>query len=241
MTNYKVDILAFGAHPDDVELSCSGTLAKHIALGYSAAIVDLTKGELGTRGSAELRKQEADAASKILKIKYRENLGFRDGFFVKDESHVLEVIRMIRKYQPTLVFANAETDRHTDHAKGANLVHEACFLAGLRKIETLENGIKQETWRPKQVYHYIQDRITKPHILVDITTTFDLKMESIMAYGSQFYNPNSNEPNTPISSKEFIETIRGRCLEFGKEIGVTYAEGFTVRRTLGVCDLIQLI
>jgi bacillithiol biosynthesis deacetylase BshB1 len=241
MTNYKVDMLAFGAHPDDVELSCGGTLAKHIALGYSAAIVDLTRGELGTRGSAALRKEEADAASKILNIKFRENLGFRDGFFVSDETHVLEVIRMIRKYQPTLVFANAESDRHADHAKGANLVHDACFLAGLRKIETLENGTKQEAWRPKQVYHYIQDRITKPNILVDISSTFDLKMESILAYGSQFYDPNSNEPNTPISSKEFIESIRGRCLEFGKEIGVTYAEGFTVRRTLGASNLIELI
>jgi bacillithiol biosynthesis deacetylase BshB1 len=240
MTNYKVDILAFGAHPDDVELSCSGTLAKHIALGYSAAIVDLTRGELGTRGSAELRKEEADAASKILRIKYRENLCFRDGFFVRDENHVLEVIRMVRKYQPTLVFANAESDRHTDHAKGANLVHDACFLAGLRKIETFENGIKQDAWRPKQVYHYIQDRITKPNIIVDISNTFDIKMESIMAYGSQFYDPNSKEPNTPISSKEFIESIRGRCLEFGKEIGVTYGEGFTVRRTLGGNNLMEL-
>lgn len=239
--SYKVDILAFGAHPDDVELSCSGTLAAHIQLGHKVAIVDLTRGELGTRGTPELRDQESNAASQILGIHFRENLKFRDGFFTIDEKHQLELIRVIRKYRPTIVFANALNDRHTDHAKGAQLVHEACFLSGLTKIETMDNGQSQEAWRPKQTYHYIQDRIAKPDILFDISHTFDLKMKSIMAYGSQFYNPDSKEPLTPISSKEFIESIRGRCLEFGKEIGVSYAEGFLVRRNIGVKNLLDLL
>lgn len=238
----KLDILAFGAHPDDVELSCSGTLVKHIQLGYSVGIIDLTRGELGTRGSVEQRDAEAAKASKIMGISARENLNFRDGFFVRDEAHVLAVIKVIRKYKPHLVFANAQTDRHTDHGRAAELLHDACFLAGLRKIETLgEDGLPQEPWRPKQVYHYIQDRFTKPDIVFDISNTFEVKMESIMAYSSQFYNPESKEPNTPISSKEFIEAIRGRCLELGKDIGVTYAEGFTVRRVIGSKNLMEQI
>lgn len=235
----KLDILAFAAHPDDVELSCSGTLVTHLKKGYKAGIIDLTRGELGTRGSAALRSEEAAKATEIMGLTIRENLGFRDGFFTRDEAHLLEVIRMIRKYKPTLVLANAESDRHIDHGRAAELVHDACFLSGLRKIETKDDGMAQEAWRPKQVYHYIQDRITKPHIIMDISDSFEEKMASIAAYGSQFYDPNSKEPLTPISTKEFIEAIKGRCLEFGKEIGVSYAEGFTVRRNIGSKNLLE--
>jgi bacillithiol biosynthesis deacetylase BshB1 len=235
----KLAILAFAAHPDDVELSCSGTLITHLKKGYKAGIIDLTRGELGTRGSAELRSKEAAKASEVMGLTIRENLGFRDGFFTRDESHLKEVIRMIRKYKPDIVMANAESDRHIDHGRAADLVHDACFLSGLRKIETTDNGTAQEAWRPKQVYHYIQDRITKPNIIVDITDSFEEKMASIAAYGSQFYDPNSNEPITPISTKEFIEAIKGRCMEFGKEIGVTYGEGFTVRRNIGSRNLLE--
>ncbi len=237
----KLSILAFAAHPDDAELSCSGTLVSHLKKGYKVGIIDLTRGELGTRGSAELRSQEAAKASEIMGLTVRENLGFRDGFFTHDETHLREVIRMIRKYKPEIVLANAETDRHIDHGRAANLVHDACFLSGLRKIETIDNGAFQEAWRPKQVYHYIQDRITKPNIIVDISDSFDEKMASIAAYGSQFYDANSKEPTTPISTKQFIESIKGRCMEFGKEIGVTYAEGFTVRRNIGSNNLMELI
>lgn len=237
----KLSILAFAAHPDDVELSCSGTLITHIKKGYKTGVIDLTRGELGTRGSAELRTQEAAKATEIMGLTIRENLGFRDGFFTRDEAHLREVIRIIRKYQPEIVFANAESDRHIDHGRAADLVHDACFLAGLRKIETTDNGAVQQAWRPKQVYHYIQDRIKKPNIIFDITASFDEKMASVAAYGSQFYDPNSNEPLTPISTKEFIEAIKGRCMEFGKEIGVPYGEGFTVRRTIGFNNLMDLI
>lgn len=237
----KLSILAFAAHPDDVELSCSGTLITHIKKGYKTGVIDLTRGELGTRGSAELRTQEAAKATEIMGLTIRENLGFRDGFFTRDEAHLREVIRIIRKYQPEIVFANAESDRHIDHGRAADLVHDACFLAGLRKIETTDNGAVQQAWRPKQVYHYIQDRIKKPNIIFDITASFDEKMASVAAYRSQFYDPNSNEPLTPISTKEFIEAIKGRCMEFGKEIGVPYGEGFTVRRTIGCNNLMDLI
>ena len=236
---HKLDILAFAAHPDDAELSCSGTLVTHLKKGYKVGIIDLTRGELGTRGSVALRFEEAAKASAIMGITVRENLGFRDGFFVRDEHHVLEVIKMIRKYKPEIVLANAENDRHIDHGRAADLVHDACFLSGLRKIETEHDGLAQEAWRPKQVYHYIQDRLTKPNIIVDISDSFEEKMNAIAAYSSQFYDPNSKEPITPISSKEFIEAIKGRCAEFGKEIGVSYAEGFTVRRNIGSNNLMQ--
>jgi N-acetylglucosamine malate deacetylase 1 len=225
----KVDILVFAAHPDDAELSCSGTILAHLELGKKVAIVDLTEGELGTRGSVTLRREEAEASSKILGINYRENLGFRDGFFTKDEKHLLQVIQKIRKYQPQIVLANAISDRHIDHGRAADLVHDACFLSGLSKIETSDLGQAQTAWRPKKVYHYIQDQLSQPDIIFDISAHFDTKMASIMAFKSQFYNPESNEPITPIATPEFIDFIKGRAIEFGRRIGVKYGEGFQVR------------
>lgn len=236
---YKLDILAFAAHPDDIELSCSGTLVTHLKKGYKVGIIDLTRGELGTRGSVELRFEEAAKASAIMGITVRENLGFRDGFFTRDEQHLLKVIQVIRKYQPDIVLANAESDRHIDHGRAAELVHDACFLSGLRKIETTYEGQLQQAWRPRQVYHYIQDRLTKPNIIVDISDSFEEKIQSIEAYSSQFYDPNSTEPVTPIATKEFLEAVKGRCAEFGKEIGVQYGEGFTVRRNIGSKNLLE--
>lgn len=236
----KLDILAFAAHPDDVELAASGTLLAHIAQGKTAGIVDLTRGELGTRGSAEIRDKEAEASSKILGIHARENLRMRDGFFVKDEEHLLKVITAIRKYQPEIVLCNAEFDRHVDHGRGGDLLHEACFLSGLKKIETTIDGKPQEAWRPKATYHYIQDYYTDPDIVVDITPYFDKKMESIMAFSSQFYDPNSKEPQTAISSKEFVEFIKARAMQFGRLINKEYGEGFTVKRPIGTSDLTAL-
>ncbi len=237
----KLDILAFGAHPDDVELGCSGTIAKEVALGKKVGIVDLTRGELGTRGTAELRDQEAMAAAQILGVSVRENLQMRDGFFVNDEPHQLAVIQMIRKYQPEIVICNAIDDRHIDHAKGSKLVSEACFLSGLIKVETEYQGQKQSAWRPKQVYHYIQWKNIEPDFVVDITGYNEKRIESILAYGSQFYNPNSNEPETPIATKNFLESLNSRTREFGRIIGTDYAEGYTVERYLAVNSLADLL
>ncbi len=237
----KTDILVFAAHPDDAELACSGTIMAHIALGHKVVIVDLTRGELGTRGTAETRDEEAKTASAILGIHHRENLGFRDGFFVKDEAHIMKVIEVIRKYQPEIVLANAENDRHIDHGKGADLVHDACFLAGLKKIKTTLNGEEQLAWLPKKVYHYIQDMLSEPDLIFDITPFFEKKMESIMAYKTQFYNPDSTEPVTPIATPEFIKHLEGRCLEYGRRIGVKYGEGFTVKTVIGSKNLLELI
>jgi bacillithiol biosynthesis deacetylase BshB1 len=237
----KLDILCFAAHPDDVELSCSGTLLSHIAQGYTAGIIDLTQGELGTRGSAELRKIEADKASEILGLSVRENLKLADGFFQKNKESLLLVIEKIRQYQPSIILCNAESDRHTDHGRAADLVHEAAFLSGLAKIETLHNNTAQLPWRAKQVYHYIQDRMTKPDIIFDITPYYDKKLDSIKAYSSQFYDPNSKEPQTPISSADFMHFIDGRAREYGRLINVTYGEGFTVKRPIGTNSLIQLL
>ncbi len=237
----KLDILAFGAHPDDVELSCSGTLAKHILLGQKVGIVDLTQGELGTRGNAALRKEEAAKASEILGIQIRENLKMADGFFSNTKENQLTIIKTLRRYKPEIVLCNAIYDRHPDHAKGSNLVSDACFYSGLIKIESELNGEKQTAWRPKFVYHYIQDRYLKPDFIVDISAQIELKMKSIAAYSSQFYDPNSQEPQTPISSKQFIEGIRNRSAEMGRMIGVEFGEGFTCERTAGVQNLNQLI
>jgi bacillithiol biosynthesis deacetylase BshB1 len=237
----KLDILAFAAHPDDVELAASGTLLAHVAQGKKVGIVDLTRGELGTRGSAEIRMKEVEASNTILGITVRENLSFRDGFFIKDEAHLSKVIEMIRKYQPEVVLANAVSDRHIDHGRAADLLHDACFLSGLRKIETLHNGNQQTAWRPKAVYHYIQDNYTHPDIVIDITPFFETKMESIKAFSSQFYDPNSTEPQTPISGKDFIDFIEARALQFGREIGVKYGEGYTVKRAVGVKDITTLL
>ncbi len=237
----KLDILAFGAHPDDVELGCSGTLAKEISLGKKVGIIDLTRGELGTRGSVEIRNKESEAASNILGISVRENLDMRDGFFINDENHQLKVIEMIRKYQPEIVICNAIDDRHIDHAKGSKLVSDACFLSGLVKIKTMSNNTPQEAWRPKLVYHYIQWKNIEPDFVVDISNFIDKKEAAILAYSSQFYNPNSNEPETPIATKNFLDSIHNRSHELGRLVGTEYAEGFTVERYLAVNSLGDLI
>lgn len=237
----KLDVLAFGAHPDDVELGCAGTILKEISLGKTVGIVDLTRGELGTRGSAEIRDQEANAAAKILGVLVRENLEMRDGFFVNDEKHQLEVIKMIRKYRPEIVLCNAIDDRHIDHAKGSKLVSDACFLSGLRKVETSVDGESQEAWRPKLVYHYIQWKNIEPDFVVDITGFTDKKIESIVAYRSQFYDANSKEPESPITSKNFFESLNYRSQDLGRLVGVDHAEGFTVERYLAVNSLADLM
>ncbi|HKO76680.1 MAG TPA: bacillithiol biosynthesis deacetylase BshB1 [Flavobacterium sp.] len=233
----KLDILAFGAHPDDVELGCSGTILKEVSLGKKVGIVDLTRGELGTRGSAEIRDQEASDAAKILGVSVRVNLNMRDGFFVNDEKHQLEIIKMIRKYQPEIVLCNAIEDRHIDHGKGSKLVSDACFLSGLMKIETVLGEEIQKPWRPKLVYHYIQWKNIEPDFVVDITGFTDKKIESILAYRSQFYDPNSKEPESPISSKNFLESLNYRSRDLGRLTGVEHAEGFTVERYLAVNSL----
>jgi N-acetylglucosamine malate deacetylase 1 len=237
----KLHILAFGAHPDDVEIGAAGTIAKEVALGKKVGIIDLTEGELGTRGSVEIRYQEAAAAAKILGVSVRENLQLRDGFFVNDEKHQLEVIKMIRKYKPEIVLCNAVTDRHIDHGKGSQLVSDACFLSGLKMIETSIDGKKQECWRPKLVYHYLQWMDAKPDFVVDISEFIDQRMAAIKAYGTQFYNPKSNEPGTLIATKNFMESLSYRCQDFGRIIGVDYAEGFTVERYVAVNNLSDLI
>lgn len=236
----KLDILAFGAHPDDVELGCSGTIAKEVSLGKKVGIIDLTRGELGTRGSVEIRNSESAKASEILGVSVRENLDMRDGFFINDEAHQLKIIQMLRKYRPEIVLCNAIADRHIDHGKGSKLVSDACFLSGLVKIATELNGEKQQAWRPKVVYHYIQWQNIEPDFVVDISGFLDKKMESVLAYGSQFYDPNSNEPVTPIASKNFLDSVKYRAEDFGRLVGVEYAEGFTTERYLAVNSLADL-
>ena len=236
----KLDILAFGAYPDDVELGCSGTIAKEISLGKKVGIVDLTRGELGTRGSVEIRNSESAKASAILGVIARENLDMRDGFFLNDEAHQLKIIEMIRKYKPEVVLCNAIQDRHIDHGKGSKLVSDACFLSGLIQIKTELNGVQQEAWRPKIVYHYIQWQNIEPDFVVDISDFMDKKMASVLAYGSQFYNPNSNEPVSPITSKNFLDSVKYRAQDLGRLVNVTYAEGFTTERYLAVNSLSDL-
>ncbi|MEO5645823.1 MAG: bacillithiol biosynthesis deacetylase BshB1 [Bacteroidia bacterium] len=236
-----IDILAIGIHPDDVELSCAGTLLKHIAAGYSAGIIDLTKGELGTRGSAELRLKEADAAAKILGVQFRENLGMEDGFFKNDKINLFLLVEKIRQYRPKIVLCNAVSDRHPDHGRAAKMVSEACFYSGLAKIETAFKKEIQLPHRPQAVYHYIQDRNLKPDLVVDITPFIDKKIEAIMAFSSQFFDPESTEPATPISSPEFMETVKAKMRVYARDIQVEFAEGFTVERTIGVDDLVKLL
>lgn len=237
----KLDILAFGAHPDDVELGCGGTIAKEISLGKKVGIIDLTRGELGTRGSKEIRDTEAANAAKILGVHVRENLNMRDGFFVNDEKHQLEIIKILRKYQPEIVLCNAVDDRHIDHPKGSSLVSDACFLSGLRKIETELDGKSQTAWRPKLVYHYIQWKNIKPDFVVDISEFNEKRVEAILAYSSQFYDPNSSEPETLIATKNFLESLSYRQQDFGRLIGTDFAEGFTAERPLAVNSLGNLI
>jgi len=236
----KLDILVFAAHPDDAELACSGTILSHIAKGYKIGIVDLTVGELGTRGSGPLRLIEAQEAAKILGLSVRKNMNFRDGFFQVDESHLLELVKEIRTYRPEIIFANAIEDRHPDHGRGGEIIERACFLSGLVKVETEDNGVPQEAWRPKFVYHYIQDRYIKPDFVVDITPFFDKKIEAIRAFKSQFFDPSNASPNTYISSPEFLDFIRARAEEMGHSIGVKYGEGFTSYRKIGVDDVFSL-
>jgi N-acetylglucosamine malate deacetylase 1 len=236
----KLDILAFAAHPDDVELSCSGTIVKHIKLGMKVGVIDLTKGELGTRGSSVIREKEADNASVIMGLSVRENLGMADGFFEISQENKMQVVRMIRKYQPRIVLANAIHDRHPDHGRASKLVSDACFLAGLIKIETSIDGQKQQAWRPEAVYNYIQDRRLKPDFIVDISEYIDVRIAAIMAYSSQFYNPQSTEPDTAISSKQFMEILTSRAMDFGRLAGFEYGEGFTTERPIGVNTLVDL-
>ncbi|MBI2275164.1 MAG: bacillithiol biosynthesis deacetylase BshB1 [Bacteroidetes bacterium] len=230
----KLDILAFGVHPDDVELGCSGTLLAALAEGKKVGIVDLTRGELGTRGTIETRKKEATKAAAILGVQIRENLGMADGFFQNDETNQRKVITAIRKYRPEIILANAFEDRHPDHGRSAKLVADAAFLSGLRKIETMEEGQLQDIWKPSYVFHYIQDRFIQPSFVVDISAYMDQKMESVLAYSTQFFNPGLNEPQTYISSSQFLETVKARALMMGKRIGVAYAEGFYTEKTVGV-------
>ncbi len=237
----KLDILAFGAHPDDVELGCGGTLAKEISLGKKVGIIDLTRGELGTRGTAEIRDIEAMAAAKILDVSVRENLNMRDGFFVNDEEHQLAIIRMIRKYQPEIVLCNAIDDRHIDHGKASKLVSDSCFLSGLIKIETQYDGASQQAHRPKVVYHYIQWKNIEPDFVVDVTGFIDKKIEAIMAYGSQFYKPGTDEPQTPIATKNFLDSLHYRAQDLGRLIGTEYGEGFTAERYVAVNSLGNLM
>ena len=236
----KLDILAFGAHPDDVELGCGGTIAKEISLGKKIGIVDLTRGELGTRGSKEIRDQEAANAAKILGVSVRENLNMRDGFFINNENHQLEIIKILRKYRPEIVLCNAIDDRHIDHGKGSKLVSDACFLSGLTKIETEINGQKQQSWRPNLVYHYIQWKNLKPDFVIDTSGFNQIRVEAVLAYKSQFYDPNSVEPETVIASKNFLESLSYRNQDLGRLIGTDFAEGFTVERYLAVNSLSDL-
>ena len=237
----KLDILAFAAHPDDVELACSGSVLHHINLGYKVGIIDLTKGELGSRGTAETRRAEAEASSKILGVSARENLDLGDGSFENNFETRLALIKMIRKYQPEMVWANAIDDRHPDHGRAAKLTSDACFFSGLSKIEVEDNGTRLKEWRPKQLLHYIQDRNITPDIVVDVTVYWEQRMKSVYAFKTQFYDPSSTEPETPISSKDFIDFLHARAQEFGRPIGAKYGEGFVKSRLIGVNDLMSLI
>lgn len=237
----KLDVLAFGVHPDDVELSCSGVLLTEKANGKKTGIIDLTAGELGTRGTAETRKEEAAAAAIILKVDIRENLQLADGFFKNDEEHQRKVIQVIRKYKPEIVLCNAPEDRHPDHGRSADLIVDACFLSGLIKVETTEEGKIQEAWRPKYVLHYIQDRYLKPDFVVDISAVFEQKVEAIKAFKTQFYTGDVDGPQTYISTPDFLESVIYRYKMFGKMIGVKYAEGFISAKTIGIRNFDALI
>ena len=237
----KLDILAVGAHPDDVELSCSGTIAKEVSRGKKVGILDLTRGELGTRGTAEIRDKEANDAAKILGVEVRENLEFSDAFFENNTAHQLEIIKMIRKYRPEVILCNAVEDRHIDHGKAAKLVSDACFLSGLRKIETILDGKDQEAWRPKHVFHYIQWKNLEPDFAVDISGFLDKKLDSVLAYRSQFFDEDSKEPETPISSSNFLDSITYRAQDMGRLINTEHAEGYNVDRHVAVDSIFDLI
>lgn len=238
----KLNILAIAAHPDDIELSCSGTLAVHKNLGQLVGIADLTKGELGSRGTIETRQQEAANASKILNVDVRVNLGMSDGFFKNDEEHQRQLIQVLRTYQPDIVLANAPNDRHPDHGRAALLVKDACFLSGLVKIETMQDGQVQKPWRPKKVFNYIQDLYIEPDFIIDITEVFEQKMNSIKAYETQFFSNTIEGPKTYISSLDFLQTVEYRCRMMGKKIGVKYGEGFlSLHNHIGLRDFSNII
>jgi bacillithiol biosynthesis deacetylase BshB1 len=243
----KLDILAFGAHPDDIELSCAGTLIVERMKGKNVGIIDLTQGELGTRGNADIRKQEAQNAAMVMQIEVRENLQMADGFFKNDKEHQLKIITALRKYQPEIVLCNAPEDRHPDHGRSADLITDATFLSGLQKIITRSNeddnidSTLQKEWRPKYVLNYIQDRYLKPDFVIDITEGFDKKIEAIKAYKTQFYNPESGEPQTYLSSPDFLDSIIYRAKMFGKMIGVKYAEGYISKKMIGLKSFDPLI
>lgn len=241
----KVDILAIGVHPDDVELSCAGTLLRHADKGYTFGLLDLTRGELGTRGTAEIRTREAFAAAQKLGARFRENLDLPDGFIHHDEATIRKIATAIRRCRPTIVLANALQDRHPDHGRSARIVADACYYSGLRKIETLdENGSKQEQWRPDAVYHYLQDRTRTPDFVVDITPYFGRKVEAIACYRSQFNDheksEHDDEPKTPISGMDFQQFLASRARSIGREAGYDMAEGFHIVRYPGVDDLFDL-
>lgn len=237
----KLDILVLASHPDDAELGCGGTIAKQVSLGDKVGIVDLTRGELGTRGTPETRHKEASASAEILGVVVRENLALPDGLFQNTPETQLSVVRAIRKFQPRIVLANAVTDRHIDHGKGANLANDAAFLSGLMKIETTdEHGNRQVAWRPDAVYHYVQSQFIAPDFVVDISAHWDTKMKAVKAFSSQFFDPNSKEPETYISKPGFLKMLEARAVEYGHAIGVDYGEGFTVRRLIGITNLFHL-
>ena len=237
----KLDILAFGAHPDDVEISSGGTILKYISEGKKIGIIDLTKGELGTRGSAELRMEEAKKASTLLSLSIRKNLNMKDGFFEETEENKLKIIQEIRTYKPEIVLANSISDRHPDHGNAGKLIADACFLAGLQKIETKIDGIAQKAFRPRLVLHYIQDYFIEPDIAIDVSAFTEEKIKVIQSYKSQFFDPQSSEPNTPISGEEFFDFLKGSMLTVGRPFGAMHAEGFTISRIFGVRDLFQLL
>jgi len=237
----KLDILAFGVHPDDVELGCAGTIMAAIDQGKKVGIVDLTRGELGTRGTPNTRTQEAAAAAKIMGVDVRENLDMADGFFVNDEAHQRKIIALIRKYQPDVILANAPEDRHPDHGRSAKLVSDAAFLSGLRKVETMHDGVTQNAWRPAYTFHYIQDRFIQPSFVIDITAYMERKMEAVLAYGTQFTGADTSEPQTYISSPQFLETVKARALMLGKRIGVGYAEGYITEKIIGFSNFDAII
>jgi len=237
----KLDILVLAVHPDDAELGCSGTIARYVAEGKKVGIIDFTRGELGTRGSAEIRDEEAADSARILGLHVRENLRFRDGFFKNDEPHQMAIIRMLRKYRPEIVLTNALEDRHPDHGRAGDLSNDACFLSGLPRISSQDNGQEQEAWRPRLVLQFIQDRYLKPDVIIDITPYMETKIASIKAFKTQFLSPGGEQPQTYISSPDFFESVIGRAREFGKSIGTTYGEGFTSRKLIGVGNLFELL
>ncbi|MET3877514.1 bacillithiol biosynthesis deacetylase BshB1 [Chitinophaga sp. OAE865] len=237
----KLDILAIAVHPDDVELGCAGTLMIHAQQGMKVGVVDLTRGELGSRGTPELRAQEAQAAAKIMGLEVRENLGLADGFFRNDTMEQMAIITAIRKYRPEIVLANAMDDRHPDHGRAGKLIADSCFLAGLRKIETTADGQAQEAWRPKQVFHFLQDRYHQPDFVIDITPVMERKLEAIKSFSSQFLAPKDHEPQTYISGSGFFDSVIYRAKMLGKMVGVEYAEGYTSAKMIGIRSLADVI